>query len=658
MGNAEQNCEWHFATQSGGREDGPNDPMQENFKKMPYASLVRESIQNSLDVPLDESLPVRVEFSWGSINAINYPNFYKLQDHIRGCLDYFETNDNAKENYTPMLDYFQSLGYGEKIRYIKISDYNTVGMDYDKGKTDSPFYAFVRAGGVSAKANFEAGGSYGYGKAAYFYISPIRTIFVYTQTKDGRKFFEGASSLCTHTLSSSGSKKYVAMGYYDNNNGNPISNPNEVPLRFRKRNEPGTDIYILGVQENDEQKVFTEMTEAVLRNFWLAIYRKHLVVKVGDEELRGDNLQEVMGKYFPTREDTAKRERNYNPRPYLEAVMHANQDNKHILIEKNLNKLGKVQLYAIKDKQATDKILYMRRPLMLVKSQKTQTSNGFYGVFVCSNKFGNNILRRMENPAHNEWKTGNWRRNGKIVPDGQEASKELETFIKDSIEELFSKKKDTVQEILGLDEFLYIPMDIDEDNENSESIVGEDTDQTDENGNGLTTEISNMAINSLESDVAQGKVLIESPNTSPQANNPNGVNLGGHGTRRRKEKGGGGAGNQNINGRFSSLEGGIEGSFLTEVPVRYRSFAQMENNEIVHYLILHSDFEFNNGRIDLLVGGEQSDEKLKIKECKPEAVIHDNTISGLHIASGKNVIKIKFADNMKHAIKLDAYEIK
>lgn len=44
MGNVEKNCSWHFAQQLGGREDGPNDPMQENFKKTPYASLINKGI--------------------------------------------------------------------------------------------------------------------------------------------------------------------------------------------------------------------------------------------------------------------------------------------------------------------------------------------------------------------------------------------------------------------------------------------------------------------------------------------------------------------------------------------------------------------------------------------------------------------------------------
>lgn len=48
MSLVESDCKWHFAPQLGGREDGPNDPMSESFKKTPYASLIRESIQNSL----------------------------------------------------------------------------------------------------------------------------------------------------------------------------------------------------------------------------------------------------------------------------------------------------------------------------------------------------------------------------------------------------------------------------------------------------------------------------------------------------------------------------------------------------------------------------------------------------------------------------------
>lgn len=42
----EKKCKWFFADQPpGGREIGPNNAMEQSFKKHPYASLVRESIQ-------------------------------------------------------------------------------------------------------------------------------------------------------------------------------------------------------------------------------------------------------------------------------------------------------------------------------------------------------------------------------------------------------------------------------------------------------------------------------------------------------------------------------------------------------------------------------------------------------------------------------------
>ena len=40
------------------------------------------------------------------------------------------------------------------------------------------------------------------------------------------------------------------------------------------------------------------------------------------------------------------------------------------------------------------------------------------------------------------------------------------------------------------------------------------------------------------------------------------------------------------------------------------------------------------------------------------ADIDANSISGLHIRQGKNILSVVFADNMKHAVKLDAYELK
>ena len=657
MSNLELNCKWHFAKQLGGREDGPNDPMQDNFKKTPYASLIRESIQNSLDVPLNPDQPVRMEYSISRIRAKEYSNFFELKKHIQGCMMHFPANDDAKAVYQPMLDYLNSLNEYDSLYYIKVADFNTIGMNYKKGDTSCPFYAFVRAAGVSSKNDATAGGSYGYGKAAYFYISPLRTIFVSTQTKDGRHFFEGVSSLCTHEMEGDNDLR-VSVGYYDNNEGEPITNPQYIPARFQ-RDEPGTDIYLIGIDASDKKSIYTEMIEAVLRNFWLAIEKRKLEVTINDVEIKCENLPLLMEQYFPDELDTVRRERAYNPRPYWEAVHYAGSDAHHIILEDHLPTVGRVNFYALKNKKATDKVLYMRSPLMLVKARRTQSSNGFFGVFICEDRNGNEILRKTENPAHNEWSPSNWNEKGKTVPQGKAAIDEINNYIITVMEQMFSNRQSSVQQIQGLEDILYIPTAVEDDDEfENESLVGDVIDQKDEEGNSISTDVVNTAPNPVVEKPAIGKVMITDSVENNQKRNSEGGHLSGHGTRKKKTRGGGGLSSKRIEGHYGDSDDGVQGTMLTEVPVRYRSFAQVVKGQIVHNLIIHSDFDIPNGRIDLVIGGEQSDEIVAIKSCHPLGTIEANSISNLHIQKGKNVLNIMFADNMKHAVKLDAYELK
>ena len=396
---------------------------------------------------------------------------------------------------------------------------------------------------------------------------------------------------------------------------------------------------------------------AVLVNFWMAIYSNRLEVKIGDMLINSENIVNLMVEAFPDKLDNAPREKDHNPRPYLDAVVNKGVDNHHIYIERNIPVVGKVSFYALKNKQAIDRIVYMRSPYMLVKTKRTKSSNGFFGVFICEDERGNEILRKTENPAHNEWAASNWRVNGKRVSEGAKAIKEIETFIIDVMEEMFSSKNKEVQNIQGLEDFLYIPTAIDEYSDESESLIGDVVDQRDDEGNALSTDLAELESKPVSDTTSVGKVLIESSTDGGDRNSSGGV-LSGHGTRKKKTRGGGGVTSRDIDSRFEEGGTSTEGTFLTEVPVRYRAFAQMEGSRVSHTIIIHSDYEFSNGRIDLLVGGEQSNDSVAIKSCSAGGQIHNNSISGLHIFKGKNIITVKFADNMKHAIKLDAYELK
>lgn len=98
----EKDCRWHFGLESG--REQLSDPMSDHFRDDLYTSLVRESIQNSLDAAADNPDPVRVEFKYRTLNSWDFPNFFGLRDHIQGCIDYY--GNKARAVYAPMLKSF------------------------------------------------------------------------------------------------------------------------------------------------------------------------------------------------------------------------------------------------------------------------------------------------------------------------------------------------------------------------------------------------------------------------------------------------------------------------------------------------------------------------------------------------------------------------
>ena len=664
MTGREKECKWYFADQPNVQEVGPNNAMEQNFKRHPYASLVRESIQNSLDAVLDKSEPVRMEFSFKEMRGADYPNFFELREHIRGCIDYYSNNHNAKVIYEPMLRLFENNKLHDHLGYIRISDYNTKGMSYKEGDTNCNFYAFVRSAGVSSKDDKSAGGSFGFGKAAYYLLSPISTIIVSTCTTNYDKFFEGSTSLCTHTYH--GIKK-VAFGYYDDQNGKPISDEAAIPAQFR-RSDPGTDINILGFDMKYTDEAVKEMTEAVLRNFWMTIYNGKLEVKINDLiNITKDNIADLMEEFFKETDDNTRKAGYYNPRPYFDAVRFVNTSKNYQFYEDTLPILGHVCFYVFKCKGAVDKIAYMRAPLMLVYSQKNKTNYGMYGVFICDDTTdgkGNDLLRNLENPAHNEWKTNNWRVCGRTHRMGREVLRELNDFITECLKKTFSLKNKAAINIKGLEEFLYIPSSFDDDEDHHEYepqpevLEGLPTGTVKDEGSSYTTDITkdkdNPAISQRNNPPSTGHVLINQ--ATKATNNTEGGLLSGHGEATRKPKTKGIQKPGNASNTRAEDETGAPGLFATPINVPCRIFSQLENGNVYHYVVLHSDKDVGNVRLHFYAVGEEASEELKIAESNT-GNISGNVIRDVHLQEGRLRLKVRFTDNMKHAIKLSAEEI-
>ena len=654
----ECNCKWHFEKQRAASQDvGPNDAASSHFNTSPYPSLIRESIQNSLDAVADKSQPVRVSFKFRRIQAGGFKEFFKLRDHIAGVLELYK--DKAQAEYGQMLQLFENqFNYQTVLHYICVSDYNTKGMGHKEGDVDSKFYAFLRSIGVTSKDDPFSGGSYGFGKAAYFLMSPIHTVLVSTMTEEGETFFEGASRLCTHYYTDENGKKvkYQHYGYYDNQNGErPSSIQTDIPVRFYRK-EPGTDICIMGVDgsESARKNAYREMIEAALRHFWMAILEGKLVIEIGETKIDSAILDDMMKKHFPTMIDKRRDESFYNPRPYFECYINQGMSDDFCYRKKMIPTIGEVQLYVWKNKEARDSVIHLRKQLMYINRSRNYTSGyGYVAVFVCVDEQGNAFLKSVEDPSHCVWKAKeNDVRSANIL-------KGIETFITESIEEIFSHENSGPLTITGLEDYLYIPEELltsDRDNVEDNPFFGSSDGETQEHGTSPLSEINTESPSYTPSkNDSTGKVVMTTTQGAERSTaNPK---LGGH-TKNKKKKKKKGKGNHPNNFGFNPNEDAPKGKFFEQIPVRYRVMAEEIDGEIVHTIIVKSDYDVECGQIEIIVGGEDTDESMTIVSSN-QGEPSGNIVKNLRLHGGQNnEITLRFEDNMKHAIKLTAYELK
>lgn len=649
----ERNCEWHFEKQPQAAQDiGPNNAAEAYFADTPYPSLIRESIQNSLDVVKDKSQPVKMKFEFGKLRTKSFDNFYKLREHIWGA---YKLYGKKADQYKTMLERFDMTYNNQNvIYYIKVSDFNTTGMDYKPD--DSPFYAFLRALGYNVKTDDAAGGSYGFGHSAFFVMSPIHTILVSTMTDAGKTYFEGAANLCTHLYKGKDGveTKYMHYGYYDNQDGQkPASLQTDIPDRFY-RNEAGTDIYVMGV-DGDASKVdaaYKEMVKATLRHFWLAIYNNKLVVEIGNTVIDTDSLEELMSQNYPEILDKARSHDDYNPRPYYEAVKNAGTSNQFIKIEKKLSILGDTNLYIWKNKEARDGIVHMRNKCMYIfRARHYSSSYGYFGVLYFKDDKGGALLKDLEDPAHKKWEFS------KLGDKGYLIREEINNFVSESLQSIFVTNGEGALGIAGTDEYLFVPEDLltpDAEKLKDNPLFGTPDDDQQEEGNSPTTDIIDSAPTYIETKEKKGKVVILKPSKGKPKG---GGSMGGHirSTKKKRKKGKGTAPG---GGGYEPDDTATEGEFLHNVPVDYRVMAEQKSGKMIHTISMKVENDVVNGQIEIIVGGEERDETVGIISSS-QGTINGNTISDLVLSKDKrNIIELQFEDNMKHIVKLTAYEFK
>ncbi len=440
--------------------DGINNPIISHFTGNPYYHLAREVIQNSLDAKLNNTKPVEVTFTERLIPIGEIPGIDQFSSILHSCKEFWhggfpdchEFLDNAIEQINE-----------KEIPFLICTDNNTKGLSGDDNDLNSDWFGLVRSKGTSPKGP-DTGGSFGIGKGAPFTVSTLRTVYYYSRSEKGITRFQGKSMIVSHKNDQNETTN--GTGFFGRENADSIDMYDQIPGVFRRKNiYPGLDIYVAGFRNILTWQ--TDLIQSILRNFWYSIYSKELKVKVGNDRIAKDNLEDNLVKYFQGEELKDHIEPKGNPLQYYKSVISGE------LLEYDHSELGEIKFHFKEIDSHMNYVAMMRKPHMIVLSKPFRFPGKFCGVLICDNSKGNKILRKMEPPTHNRWEGESYGINGKKILD------ELYEKIRSVLKEKQNIKSKGKLEIPDL--YKYLPFDLNEEEADNSNNGGREKNKESQN---------------------------------------------------------------------------------------------------------------------------------------------------------------------------------
>jgi hypothetical protein len=433
---------WRFPALDDSEREGINDSITKAFAGNHEHFIARECIQNSIDHRHDKTKPVKVEFRLKNYSRSTIPGIDELEGVIDCCLQ-----ENASERDKEGLAAIKKAASASHIKTLVVRDFNTEGLnggDYDEAGS---WHRLVRAIGSNDPSGV-GGGSYGLGKGAPFAASGMRTVFYSTYNEAGETVFQGKTRLVSHKDKAGDQKRGV--GFYG------IRTPDKcASVRERSKIQPeflrtsrGTDIIIPAYRAVSEDWV-TGMIQSVLKNFWPAIHEGMLEVEIYDEDalqkvINADNLEVLL--------EENQGEETGNAYFYYLAKTSPDEDG---YFNEHLEGLGDVDLYVKRGENYPKRVQQMRAPLMVVKPENYPRAllDAYAAVLICRDEEGNNFLKGLEPPQHNEWDEtlGD---DEKTIRNNKRVYRRLQAWVREKLKSLSKAYAGELAEIPGLAEYL------------------------------------------------------------------------------------------------------------------------------------------------------------------------------------------------------------
>lgn len=392
---------WYFPDNKGGQDEGFENQGINQFKMSPYGKLAREIIQNSYDAKIKgEDKKVKVEFKLVKMDKNRIPNLESIKESINASAEYFPESERLEKFRQVANEKFES----DTIDVLKISDYNTTGLVGIEKRINSAWYGLIKSSGNSTKSGV-SGGSYGSGKHAAFVFSYFRTILYGTYVEDEGYAFQGKSILCSHKKDGVVKSNIGYWGNITEDECKPIRNQ-ETMDEFYRRNQTGTDLYIIGAKLEKEEWV-ENIIYSVIENFWKLIIEDKLEVSIVNDgkniNIDSKNIRALaqMGK-----EENAKIDEHdiFNAYKFIELNDSVEEVRYGSICNENDIELKIAKLPQYPEK----KILKMRDTEMKINifSPRKRPVN-FIGILIAKGEELNKQLRESEPQTHDAWNADN-----------------------------------------------------------------------------------------------------------------------------------------------------------------------------------------------------------------------------------------------------------
>jgi len=408
---------WKFPSNGGGQIEGFNNSSIDTFIGNRVFSLVREAIQNSLDVRVDTTKPVLVCFSLDELDA-------SLVPEVKSMARYLELASAREKNNTgnaQTLKFYENAlkkVNSKKVSFLGIHDSNTTGLegptsDVADGKPGS-WLGLVKGAGLTVKKAADAAGSFGHGSKAPIGVSQLRTVFYFTRivTAKGSEElrFQGKSILQSMAENGEVTQGTGYFGLIDKLMPLVDASIPDWAADVRGRHSPGvgTSIFIPYPNLVAEGEDFWQQVQlSVLSNFYHAISTGVLDVKLGDQEtITSANVESIFDRVIDSLSDF---DQTFIDRIEGEIASAVTMRAKDSDIKGTLSVEGFQAEWFIRLGETVErKAVGIARNGMLITRQAKNLKQ-----FVGTRPFdmvvsvlpgeGSALLRRLENPEHNDF---------------------------------------------------------------------------------------------------------------------------------------------------------------------------------------------------------------------------------------------------------------